>query len=89
MMSVINSVLNHRVELSAYFVTFTDDKTRYAWVHMIKGKSDAFRIFSDWKVEVEKSLEQNLKIITDGSLPIPSLVNRFNADFLTTVGNNR
>ena len=44
-------------------------------MYMIKGKSDVFRVFSDWKAEVEKSLGQNLTIITDGSLPLPSLVN--------------
>ena len=71
MMSMINSVLNHRVELGTYFVIRPG---RCAWVYMIKRKSDVFRIFSDWKADVEKSLGQNLKSIMDRSLPIPSLI---------------
>ena len=45
-----------------YFVTFTDDKTRYIWVYPIKRKSDVFQKFKEWKTDVEKSLGQSVKI---------------------------
>ena len=45
-----------------YFVTFTDDKTRYIWVYPIKRKSEVFQKFKEWKTDVEKSLGQSVKI---------------------------
>ena len=44
-----------------YFVTFIDDKTRYVWAYAIKKKSDIFKRFCEWKIEVEKSLGQSVK----------------------------
>ena len=46
-----------------YFVTFTDDKTRYVWVYVIKKKSDVFKCFCEWKKEVEKLLGRSVKIL--------------------------
>ena len=46
-----------------YFVTFTDDKTRYVWVYVIKKKSEVFKKFCEWKIEVEKSLGRSVKIL--------------------------
>ena len=46
-----------------YFVTFIDDKTRYVWAYAIKKKSDVFKRFCEWKIEVEKSLGQSVKIL--------------------------
>ena len=46
-----------------YFVTFIDDKTRYVWAYAIKRKSDVFQKFCEWKLEVEKSLGQSVKIL--------------------------
>ena len=38
-----------------YFLTFTDDKTRYVWVYALKQKSEVFSKFCKWKALVEKS----------------------------------
>lgn len=38
-----------------YFLTFTDDKTRFVWVYIIKNKSEVFDKFCEWKRLVEKS----------------------------------
>ena len=46
-----------------YFVTFIDDNTRYVWVYVIKRKSDVFKRFCEWKIEVEKSLGQSVKVL--------------------------
>ena len=46
-----------------YFVTFIDDKTRYVWAYAIKKKSDVFKRFCEWKIEVEKSLGQSVNIL--------------------------
>ena len=46
-----------------YFVTLTDDKTRYVWVYVIKKKIDVFRVFSEWKTEAEKSLGRSMKTL--------------------------
>ena len=46
-----------------YFVTFTDDKTRYVWVYVMKKKSEVFERFCEWKSEVEKSLGQSVKVL--------------------------
>ena len=45
-----------------YFVTCIDDKTRYVWVYVINRKSDVFKRFCEWKLEVEKSLGRSVKI---------------------------
>ncbi|KAK3745089.1 hypothetical protein QZH41_004382 [Actinostola sp. cb2023] len=47
-----------------YFMTLTDDKTRYVWVYALKKKDDAFKKFQDWKALVEKSSGYTLKILS-------------------------
>ena len=37
-----------------YFLTFTDDHTRYSWVYMLKTKDQVFECFRNWKALVEK-----------------------------------
>ena len=37
-----------------YFLTFTDDKTRYVWVYPLKQKGDVFNQFLEWKAAAEK-----------------------------------
>ena len=46
-----------------YFITFTDDKTRYSWVYPLKTKDQAFDCFLDWKASVERSSGKKLKMI--------------------------
>ena len=51
-----------------YFLTFTDEKTRYVWVYALKQKSEAFREFCEWKALIEKSSGHKLKTLrTDNS----------------------
>ncbi|XP_047946476.1 uncharacterized protein LOC125192849 [Salvia hispanica] len=40
----------------SYFITFTDDLTRYGYVYLMKHKSEAFEKFKEFKCEVEKQL---------------------------------
>ena len=37
-----------------YFVTFTDDYSRYGYVYLMTRKSEAFDKFKEFKAEVEK-----------------------------------
>ena len=46
-----------------YFLTFTDDKTRYVWVYALKQKSEVFSKFCEWKAFVEKSSGHKLKTL--------------------------
>jgi len=40
-----------------YFVTFTDDFSRYTKVYLIKHKDETFDMFLTYKAEVRKSIE--------------------------------
>ena len=46
-----------------YFLTFTDDKTRYVWVYPLKQKGDVFNQFLEWKAAAEKSSGHKLKTL--------------------------
>ena len=46
-----------------YFISFTDDKTRYSWVYPLKTKDQAFDCFLEWKASVERSSGKKLKTI--------------------------
>ena len=46
-----------------YFLSFIDDKTRYAWVYFLKSKDQVFEKFLVWKAMVEKSTGRKLKAI--------------------------
>ena len=37
-----------------YFLTFTDDKSRFAWVYVMKQKSEVFSKYVEWKTMIEK-----------------------------------
>ena len=45
---VCRTIASKSLSGSEYFVTFTDDMTRYAWVYL-KRKSEVFGIFKNWK----------------------------------------
>ena len=45
-----------------YFVTFTDDKSRYSWVYPIKTKVQVFSRL-EWKALVEKSSGKTVKTL--------------------------
>ena len=46
-----------------YFLTFTDDHTRYVWVYILKRKSKVFSKFCEWKAMVEKAYGKRLKTL--------------------------
>ena len=46
-----------------YFVTFTDDKTRYVWVYPLKQKCEVFERFVEWKTMVENQTGHKLKVL--------------------------
>ena len=57
---------------AGYFLTLTDDKTRYVWVYVLKHKDEVFDKFRERKVIVEKSTEKNLKVLrTDNGESLP------------------
>ena len=46
-----------------YFLTFTDDKTRYTWVYILKTKDQVFDCFLQWKALVERQSKRKLKAL--------------------------
>ena len=46
-----------------YFITFTDDYSRYGYVYLLKHKSEAFEMFKIFKNEVENQLSKSIKIL--------------------------
>ena len=47
----------------SYFLTFTDDHSRYGHVYLLKYKSEVFEKFKEYKSEVENQLGQSIKVI--------------------------
>lgn len=46
-----------------YFLTFTDDKSRYTWVYILKAKHQVFDCFLAWKALAEKQSKKMLKTL--------------------------
>ena len=46
-----------------YFITFTDDYSRYGFVYLMKLKSEAFEKFKEFRAEVENQLGKCIKVI--------------------------
>ena len=46
-----------------YFVTFTDDYSRYGHVYLMLKKSETFERFKDFKALAEKQLGKSLKTL--------------------------
>ena len=44
-----------------YFITFTNDYSRYGYVYLMKKKSDALDKFKEFKAESEKQFERHIK----------------------------
>ena len=44
-----------------YFITFTDDYSRYGYVYLMRHKSEAFDKFREYKTEAEKQLGVHIK----------------------------
>ncbi|VFR01652.1 unnamed protein product [Cuscuta campestris] len=47
----------------SYFVTFTDDLSRYGYVYLMKHKSECFDKFKEFRNEVEKQLGKSIKTL--------------------------
>ena len=46
-----------------YFITFTDDFSKYGYVYLLKHKSDSFKKFKEFKAEVEKQRGGSIKTL--------------------------
>ena len=46
-----------------YFLTFIDDKSRFAWVYVLKQKSEVFSKFVEWKTMIEKATGKSVKTL--------------------------
>lgn len=46
-----------------YFLTFTDDSTRYVWVYILKHKDEVFEKFQEWKNLVENQFGCKVKTL--------------------------
>jgi GAG-pre-integrase domain len=47
---------------SRYFVTFTDDFSRYGYVYLMRHKSEYFEKFKEFKAKVENQLGKKIKV---------------------------
>ena len=46
-----------------YFLTFIDDKSRFAWIFVLKQKSEVFSKFVQWKTMIEKATGKQVKTL--------------------------
>ena len=46
-----------------YFITFTDDFSRFGWIYLMRYKSKAFEKFTEFKNKVEKQYGKGIKIL--------------------------
>ncbi|KAM2519435.1 hypothetical protein TB1_000069 [Malus domestica] len=47
----------------SYYITFTDDHSRFGYVYFMKYKSESFERFKEFKNEVEKQTRKQIKIL--------------------------
>ena len=47
----------------SYFITFTDDQSRYGYLYLMKYKSESFEKFKEFKAEVEKQTGKCIKAL--------------------------
>ncbi|GKF66203.1 retrotransposon protein, putative, ty1-copia subclass [Tanacetum coccineum] len=48
---------------ASYFITFTDDYSRYGYVYLLKHKHEVFETFKVFKNEVENQIGKTIKVI--------------------------
>ena len=48
---------------SHYFITFTDDYSRYCKIYLLKKKSEALEKFKEYKASVENEFEMKIKAL--------------------------
>ena len=47
----------------SYFITFTDDFSRYGYVYLMRHKSESFDELKEFKTEVENQLNKSMKAL--------------------------
>lgn len=60
---VCGKISDKSVGGAQYFLTFTDDKSRYSWVYIIKTKDQVFQYFLEWKALVEKATKRKIRTL--------------------------
>jgi len=54
---------------SRYMLTFIDDFSRKVWAYFLKEKSEAFKVFKEWKALLENQTGKKIKRLrTDNGL---------------------
>jgi hypothetical protein len=46
-----------------YFITFTDDYSRYGYVYLMRHKSESFEKFKEFRTKVENQLNKSIKVL--------------------------
>ena len=46
-----------------YFVTFTDDLSRYGYIYLMRHKSETFEKFKEFRIEVQNQLGKTIKLL--------------------------
>jgi hypothetical protein len=53
----------HTIDKYTYFIIFTANLSRYDYVYLMKHKSKSFERFKEFRNEVEKQTQKNIKIL--------------------------
>ncbi|GJU90008.1 retrotransposon protein, putative, ty1-copia subclass [Tanacetum coccineum] len=61
--SCLSSKMTRKSQGASYFITFTDDYSRYGYVYLLKHKNEVFETFKVFKNEVENQLEKTIKAL--------------------------
>ncbi|GJW66094.1 retrotransposon protein, putative, ty1-copia subclass [Tanacetum coccineum] len=68
-----------------YYVTFTDDFSRYGYVYLIKHKLDTFEVFKRYQNEVENQLGRKIKLTPPRTPQLNGVAERRNRTLLNMV----
>ncbi|KAL0289497.1 UNVERIFIED_CONTAM: hypothetical protein Sradi_7072800 [Sesamum radiatum] len=55
----------------SYFITFTDDHSRYGYVYLMRYNSEAFRRFKEYRLEVENQNNRKIKALRSDQDELP------------------
>ena len=58
---VCGKISDKSIKGAQYFLTFTDEKSRYSWVYIIKTKDQVVQCFLEWKALVEKATKKKVR----------------------------
>nr|GEU59601.1 hypothetical protein [Tanacetum cinerariifolium] len=68
-----------------YYITFTDDFSRYGYAYLIKHKSDTFEVFKRYQNEVENQLGRKIKLTPPRTLQLNGVAEMKNRTMLDMV----